>query len=818
MFNKKTRRNFRQRKDDSSEDDENGKGDRESNGNQATAVIAKPTNFQRRGISCSSKPNETPPHKSESSDAEDAVEDLVAVKSQSSKVTSMSSTLSFSDDKESTKGDDFKVRKCANKAVVFQVRKKEKTLASSIRPQAKKQEVSKTPEESSESAEDVPADSEDDNSSTMSSSSSTSRPQSVTIPDARKIHAAKEQRRRMRGQRDYIPLDGDRESTPEMGEEEEMDNEERDSDNEPDDHERRIEFAPKSKTLRERMAETMGESDSEQSQSDSEEKEGQSLWEEQQIGKGFKRHHVKFFNLLLKQRQKKVDIPKSLPPISTEVIKRRIIGKLESLREVHRAREAELRRIQFEIESSKESLEGLENGSADEQLRFYRSMNVFTHNLVECLSEKMALINSVELDMHTLYFDQTEALLSQRRTAVREESARLQKLSYNTDSCSNGDAVEVSKPTTDSLAGSSEEDWGRVPADMEPTPEQEAELQNKRADILKRSRDIFADVQEDFFNVKKILSRFNEWRVSFPDSYNNAYISLCLPKLLSPLIRHQLIGWNPLKVEGEDFEALPWYSAVETFCHGQGFEESEKMDRKTLPGIIEKAILPKVQGFVEFVWDPLSWQQSQCLASLCKRLQDDYSIFSGELSKTAKAFMEAVTLRLRSAVDDDVFIPLYPKKFLEDRTSPQFKFQNQQFWSAVKLLSIFALWDGLVPDHVLKELALDKLLNRYLMMTLLNESSLPHSVHKCRKVAVCFPRSWFEQVDTQTSLPQLKNFSSHLVQTAQAICKADPDPGSRRELLSGLLSVLRSIKAEESINVITEQHQCKDLLDSLSVS
>lgn len=33
---------------------------------------------------------------------------------------------------------------------------------------------------------------------------------------------------------------------------------EQNSDNEPDDHERRIEFAPKPKTLRERIAEKMG--------------------------------------------------------------------------------------------------------------------------------------------------------------------------------------------------------------------------------------------------------------------------------------------------------------------------------------------------------------------------------------------------------------------------------------------------------------------------------------------------------------------------------------------------------------------------------
>lgn len=79
----------------------------------------------------------------------------------------------------------------------------------------------------------------------------------VTIPDARKIHAAKEQRRQARARQDYIPLDSP--STPRSLMEEDRSDAEQNSDDEPDDHEHRIEFAPKPKTLRERMAQKMGE-------------------------------------------------------------------------------------------------------------------------------------------------------------------------------------------------------------------------------------------------------------------------------------------------------------------------------------------------------------------------------------------------------------------------------------------------------------------------------------------------------------------------------------------------------------------------------
>lgn len=141
----------------------------------------------------------------------------------------------------------------------------------------------------SSSAEDMSPDHSDDADSTTSSSSGapdsfkakTGKPSRVTplninpyvsdaaydvvsstvvnIPNAEKIRAAKEQRRRARAQRDYLPLDADEESEAELGDGA-PDESDRDhgSDDEPDDHERRIQFAPKPKTLRERMTEKMG--------------------------------------------------------------------------------------------------------------------------------------------------------------------------------------------------------------------------------------------------------------------------------------------------------------------------------------------------------------------------------------------------------------------------------------------------------------------------------------------------------------------------------------------------------------------------------
>lgn len=64
---------------------------------------------------------------------------------------------------------------------------------------------------------------------------------------------------------------------------------------------------------------------------------------------------------------------------------------------------------------------------------------------------------------------------------------------------------------------------------------------------------------EDFHSLDCIKSHFEVWRRDYADCYRDAYIGLCLPKLFNPLVRLQLITWNPLEVR------LVWDFIVLTF-------------------------------------------------------------------------------------------------------------------------------------------------------------------------------------------------------------------------------------------------------------
>uniref|UniRef100_A0A7N6ASA4 GCF C-terminal domain-containing protein n=1 Tax=Anabas testudineus TaxID=64144 RepID=A0A7N6ASA4_ANATE len=828
MFNKKPKRNFRQRKASSSDEEDRQKDSRDGEEDEkSTPVVNKPSKVaQSRGISCSSKREDTAakPDSSEGEDGENLevtgeTEEKSKDKDGGNKKTN--TVLSFSDEKEGEEPT-FKLKKSSDKAVLFQVRKKEespaKTTHSTGRQDFGSQASPQALQHDDDSGDDGSDDGDDDSveggsrsSSSSSSDSSRSATKPVIIPKAKEIEAARRQRRANRAQKEFIPLGRDGHSsaasTPDHYSRDDEDD--RDDDDELDDHERIIEFAPRLKSIRERIAEKLGGSDGSLSGTDGEEQE---LWEETQIGKGVKRQpgeqspsgsessSYSSSSRRDRHRQKKrsagARIPKTLPPVSVSMVKKRITGKLESLKEVHRARQAEQRRMEGDAENAKNSVEILEESSSESQLKFYRAMTLYVHNLVECLREKVVEINSLELELHALLSDQMEALLAHRRQTVKEQADYLQQLSYGTDeqsgSSTNGTETEWIDPLCCFLLSLT----FLSPSSI--------------ADILSRSQAVFSDVQEDFCEVKKILSRFEEWRASYSDSYHSAYISLCLPKLLNPIIRHQLLTWNPLKDANGDFENLPWFTALETFCHGHGHEELDHTDRQTLSNVIEKTVLPKITAYVELVWDPMSRHQSVCLSDVCHRLKEDYSIFEGEQSKPVKTFIEAVVRRLRNCVDEDVFIPLYPKKFLEDRSSPQCHFREQQLWMAIKLLGNMGKWDLLLPESVLKELMLEKLLNRYLMITLCSQAQSNNTVDACKKIADSLPLSWFND-----TLPQIQNFRNYLVEKVHTICKKQPpkDPNTRSAVVE-VLQVLSRIRCHDSILTLAKKYHYEDVIYS----
>ncbi|KAL3171504.1 hypothetical protein MRX96_013708 [Rhipicephalus microplus] len=135
------------------------------------------------------------------------------------------------------------------------------------------------------------------------------------------------------------------------------------------------------------------------------------------------------------------------------------------------------------------------------------------------------------------------------------------------------------------------------------------------------------------------------------------------------------------------------------------------------------------------------------------------SLYVGRKLKIRKNFMAKVAARIGRALDEDVYIPLYPREVLENRSGARAVFFHHQFLSCLKLMKNVLSWQGLLTEEPLKELSLCSLLNRYLIVALQADLSQRvknvenvETVEKCTRLVSTLPTSWLRG----SQLPQLQ--------------------------------------------------------------
>lgn len=107
--------------------------------------------------------------------------------------------------------------------------------------------------------------------------------------------------------------------------------------------------------------------------------------------------------------------------------------------------------------------------------------------------------------------------------------------------------------------------------------------------------EIFGDVIDEFSRMMSVASHFQEWKYSFPTSYEQAYLSLCLPKLLKPYIALELIFWNPLTCS-DSLERMQWLRELLFFAYQEGSVDRTDSDLQLIPRIVETIVLSRLTG------------------------------------------------------------------------------------------------------------------------------------------------------------------------------------------------------------------------------
>uniref|UniRef100_A0A8C2PTH2 PAX3 and PAX7 binding protein 1 n=1 Tax=Cyprinus carpio TaxID=7962 RepID=A0A8C2PTH2_CYPCA len=531
-----------------------------------------------------------------------------------------------------------------------------------------------------------------------------------------------------------------------------------------------------------------------------------------------------------------------LTPITTDLVKKRLKDRLSFMRHGHDSNARRFEQIQEELEASKKTIQLLEGSSQDaaDKYRFLQEMRGYVGDLLECFSEKVPVILELEVAMHQLLRQRASRLVQRRQDDIKDESSEFSSLSSKAVMAPNLDSFGRDRTAYQELAKQrriaerearrtrrrqAREQNGKraghkegLSSDDEETSTDITSFNLERDRILMESKKVFEDVMDDFHSLDNIKSHFETWRKLYFTCYRDAYIGLCLPKLFNPLIRLQLISWSPLEVECPNFEYMLWFESLLFYGCGEqsALKKEEDIDNNLLPAIVERVLLPKLAVLMDQVWDPLSSSQTFRLVTFMQRLIKYYpTVLHGD-NRNTQELLRTIVMRIRRTLDDDIFLPLFPKNVMENKNSGPYLFSQRQFWSCVKLLGNILIWDGILSPSVLKELAIDSTLNRYILSALQTTDVSEEHVEKCRRVVECFPVQWFSSLKGQQTLPQLENFCRYLKHLASSLyrgCVSGSDVEKRnvRENIKEVVRLLGRLNALDHVIAVASEHGIKDI-------
>ncbi|XP_037984096.1 PAX3- and PAX7-binding protein 1 isoform X2 [Motacilla alba alba] len=527
-----------------------------------------------------------------------------------------------------------------------------------------------------------------------------------------------------------------------------------------------------------------------------------------------------------------------MTPVTIDLVKKQLKDRLDSMKEMHKANRQQYEKHQQSQEDSTKAIERLEgsSGGIGERYKFLQEMRGYVQDLLECFSEKVPLINELESAMHQLYKQRASRLVQRRQDDIKDESSEFSShsnkalMAPNLDSFGRDRVIyqeQVKRRTAEREARrarrrQAREQTGKMADHLEGLSSDDEETSTditnfnlERDRILKESSKVFEDVLESFYSIDCIKSQFEAWRSKYFASYKDAYIGLCLPKLFNPLIRLQLLTWTPLEGKCRDFETMLWFESLLFY----GCEEQEQVkddaDISLLPTIVERVVLPKLTVISENIWDPFSTTQTSRMVAIVQKLIDGYPSVVNAENKNTQMLLKALLLRMRRTLDDDVFMPLYPKNILENKNSGPYLFFQRQFWSSVKLLGNFLQWYGILSNKTLQELSIDGLLNRYILMAFQNSEYGEDSIKKAQSVLACFPKQWFTNLTGDKTISQLENFCRYLVHLADTIYRnsigcSDVEKRNAREHIKQIIKLLASIRALDHAVTVANDHNVKE--------
>ena len=550
-----------------------------------------------------------------------------------------------------------------------------------------------------------------------------------------------------------------------------------------------------------------------------------------------------------------VTLPK-LPEVDVNSFLESLKTKLQQLQTTHEKTADEMKSIvkqnieaEMEITNAKETLPNLE-----QEFKFFQQLRNYVNDLTDCLNEKILVIEKVEQLIHQCYKRETEYLKDRREQELSDETTEMTMLASsdgflnpatlvdshnqrimwrcgrrqrrrayvlqniyadnNSEKNINGNALLIElelfrKNNPDACDGLSSDE--ELDANFNET------LLEEQKRILNEENFLFEDTVDEFKDLEIVMQKLEAWKLSYPQSYDNSFVSDNLPKLFSPFVRLEMLHWNPLKNPILPLSSFTWFRMLCLF----GIRSDEilqsvnnfESDAVLVCRIIERVMIPKLVYFVENVWKVSSISQSKNLSFIIKDFLKNYPTLTPE-SKKVQKLVDAVMVRIEHSISDDIFIPLYSKSQIVSIPAMR-TFLHRQFWTCFKVAYAISSFDGVITKTILVDRFCNGLLNRYLVMALTNLPLDELLILKLENLVSIVPESWLLNTESGTSSetpPEFGQFIRFISQMATDLAQKLPRSHFEINFCGRLLAVLSKLKSTEVVKHLINSYHLNQFL------
>ena len=541
-----------------------------------------------------------------------------------------------------------------------------------------------------------------------------------------------------------------------------------------------------------------------------------------------------------KQGATEINLP-DLPSITCSGFISDLSEKLKSLKTTHEKTEDEMRSIvrqnleaESEIETAKKQLPEFEN-----EFKFFQTIRNFVGDYLDCMAEKVLIIDKIEQLIHQCYMKESDYFSQRRQQEISDESLEMTLIASSggflnpnqveplhnqriVDRCGRRQRrklqrlnitqnVEFKNPVEDFRKLSPEFCEG-LSSDEELDMNFNQSLMEEQNRIVNEENTLFEDTIDEFQDIEIVMQKLEDWKLKYPQSYDNAFVSESLPKLFSPFIKLEMLHWNPLKTSGSSLEEFTWFKLLTVFGIRSeelltSSAENDKVDSDCLLvcKVMDRFVIPKITFFVENVWNPISVSQSYNLHSLISQLFYTYPLVNPE-SKRVQRLVKCILKQVDRNVSENCFVPIFSKDNILTY-SPMRQFIDRQFWTCYKLAYTISLFEDIFSPATLMEKFFNGVLNQYLIMAMTNVPLDEGLMRQLDKIVDIIPKSWLEAEDIKSEVQEMQHFVRFLGQTLSHACSNSMYDSNSEAFVGHLIQLLVKVKAVDTARELISKHK-----------